>query len=79
MATPNSRATLKEYCLRSLGKPVIEINVAEEQIDIAINDKPVFDSQYWKLILEIAFQKFKIDIIEYFIISNCIIISIIII
>jgi len=27
MATPNTRTTLKEYCLRNLGKPVIDINV----------------------------------------------------
>jgi len=27
MATPSSRANLKEYALRALGKPVIEINV----------------------------------------------------
>ena len=27
MAAPNSKATLKEYALRQLGKPVIEINV----------------------------------------------------
>ena len=32
MATPNTRATLKEHCLRTLGKPVIEINVDEDQI-----------------------------------------------
>ena len=27
MAVPTSRTTFKEYCLRKLGKPVIEINV----------------------------------------------------
>tara|TARA_R110002153_G_scaffold249761_3_gene406240 strand:+ start:9917 stop:10036 length:120 start_codon:yes stop_codon:yes gene_type:complete len=26
MAKPNSRQTLIEYCLRSLGAPVVEIN-----------------------------------------------------
>ena len=26
MAKPNTRSTLKDYCLRNLGKPVIEIN-----------------------------------------------------
>ena len=30
MATPNSRATLIDYCKRRLGDPVIEINVARE-------------------------------------------------
>ena len=27
MATPSTRETLKQYCLRNLGKPVIDINV----------------------------------------------------
>tara|TARA_B100000929_G_scaffold290599_1_gene284997 strand:- start:123836 stop:124579 length:744 start_codon:yes stop_codon:yes gene_type:complete len=34
----NSREKLKEYCLRQLGKPVININVAEEQIQDRIDD-----------------------------------------
>ena len=32
MARPTSRETLKEYCLRALGAPVIDINVDDEQI-----------------------------------------------
>ena len=32
MAIPNTKATLKEYCLRKLGKPVIEINVDDDQV-----------------------------------------------
>jgi len=27
MAIPSSKDTLKEYCLRALGKPVIDVNV----------------------------------------------------
>jgi hypothetical protein len=38
MATPTSRDTLKEYCLRNLGKPTIEINVSEDQIDDRIDE-----------------------------------------
>lgn len=34
----NSREKLKEYCLRQLGKPVININVAEEQVQDRIDD-----------------------------------------
>ena len=30
MAVPSSRNEFKEYCLRSLGKPVIEINVDDD-------------------------------------------------
>ena len=37
MATPTSKATLKEYCLRRLGKPVLEINVSDDQVDDAID------------------------------------------
>ena len=37
MSVPTNRATFKEYCLRALGKPVIEINVADEQVDDRID------------------------------------------
>lgn len=35
---PQTREQLKEYILRSLGEPVIEINIAPEQIEDRIND-----------------------------------------
>ena len=38
MSQPTSRATFKEYCLRQLGAPVLEINVADEQVDDIIDD-----------------------------------------
>ena len=38
MAQPTSRGTFKEYCLRQLGAPVLEVNVAEEQCDDLIDD-----------------------------------------
>jgi hypothetical protein len=44
MATPTSRATFKEYCLRSLGKPVIEINVDDDQVDDRIDEALKY---YW--------------------------------
>ena len=37
MATPTTKAELKEYCLRKLGKPVLEINVSDDQVDDAID------------------------------------------
>jgi hypothetical protein len=43
MATASSRATFKEYCLRSLGKPVIEINVDDDQVDDRIDEA----LEYW--------------------------------
>jgi hypothetical protein len=38
MAKPTNRAEFKEYCLRKLGKPVIEINVDDDQIDDRIDE-----------------------------------------
>ena len=38
MAQPASRSEFKNYCLRQLGAPVLEINVADEQIDDIIDD-----------------------------------------
>jgi hypothetical protein len=43
MAHPTSRATFKEYCLRKLGKPVIDINLDEDQIDDRIDQA----LQFW--------------------------------
>jgi len=38
MAVPNSRDQFKEYCLRKLGKPVIEINVDDDQVDDRVDE-----------------------------------------
>ena len=38
MAQPASRNELKEYCLRQLGAPVLEINLADEQCQDLIDD-----------------------------------------
>jgi hypothetical protein len=38
MAVPNTRTTLQDYCLRSLGAPVIEINVDDDQIEDRTDD-----------------------------------------
>jgi hypothetical protein len=38
MAQPSTRQELKEYCLRKLGAPVLEINIADEQIDDLVDD-----------------------------------------
>lgn len=37
MSIPNSRDTLKEWCLRQLGHPVLEVNVDDDQLDDAID------------------------------------------
>ena len=38
MAEPASRAEFKDYCLRKLGFPVLEINVDDDQIEDSIDD-----------------------------------------
>ena len=37
MAIPTTKAELKEYALRRLGKPVLEINVSDDQCDDSID------------------------------------------
>ena len=46
MATPNSRNTLKEYCKRRLGHPVIEINIDDDQMDDRIDDALAYYRDY---------------------------------
>ena len=46
MAAPNSKATLKEYCLRRLGKPVIEINIDDDQMDDRIDEAFLYYQDY---------------------------------
>ena len=38
MAQPASRSDLINYCLRQLGAPVLEINIADEQVDDLVDD-----------------------------------------
>ena len=38
MEQPTTKAELKDYCLRRLGAPVLEINVDDDQIDDLIDD-----------------------------------------
>ena len=38
MAQPSSRSELRDYCLRQLGFPVLEINIDDDQVDDAIDD-----------------------------------------
>lgn len=41
----NSRQTLKEYCLRALGAPVLEINVDDDQLEDRLDEA----LEYWRL------------------------------
>jgi hypothetical protein len=44
MAVPITRSDFKEYCLRKLGKPVIEINVDDDQVEDRIDESIRY---YW--------------------------------
>ena len=46
MPLPDSRQTLKDYALRRLGAPVIEINVDDAQVEDALDDALQFFSEY---------------------------------
>ncbi len=46
MANPRTKAEFAEYCLRKLGKPVIEINVSEEQVDDRIDEALKYFADY---------------------------------
>jgi hypothetical protein len=46
MANPSSREELKQYCLRRLGAPVIDINVDDEQLEDRIDDALKYYQDY---------------------------------
>ena len=60
MAAPNSKNTLKEYCLRRLGKPVIEINIDDDQMDDRIDEALLFYQDYHFDGVEKAFLKHQV-------------------
>jgi hypothetical protein len=46
MAAPSTRTEFKDYCLRRLGFPVIQINVDDDQVDDRIDDALQFFHDY---------------------------------
>ena len=46
MAEPLSKSTLKEYCLRALGKPVVDVNVDDDQVDDRLDEGLQYFAQY---------------------------------
>ena len=46
MATPTTKATFKNYCLRALGYGVIDINVSDDQADDRIDEALQYFAQY---------------------------------
>ena len=60
MAKPNSRQTFTDYCLRSLGAPVIEINVDEDQLDDRVDEALQFYQFYHADAIEKFYLKHKV-------------------
>jgi len=60
MATPSSRSTLKEYALRALGKPVIEINVDDDQLDDRLDEALQYYAQYHYDGIRRTYLKYKL-------------------
>ena len=46
MATPSTRETLKQYALRALGKPVIDINVDDDQLEDRLDEAYQYYANY---------------------------------
>ena len=62
MAQPASRTDLINYCKRQLGAPVLEINVADEQIDDLVDDAlQYFQERHFDGVTQ-TFLKYKITL-----------------
>lgn len=46
MALPNSRADLKEYCLRQCGKPLVKVNISDDQLEEALDEAIQYFQEY---------------------------------
>ena len=57
----SSRAELKEYALRANGHPVVEINIADEQLEDRLNDGLQFFSEYHFDGVEKVYLKYKMS------------------
>ena len=60
MATPSTRETLKQYCLRSLGKPVIDINVDDDQVEDRLDEALQYFAQYHVDGVERMYLKYQV-------------------
>ena len=60
MAKPTTRKELVDYCLRQLGAPVLEINVADEQVDDLVDDTLQYFNERHYDGVEKMYLKYKI-------------------
>jgi hypothetical protein len=56
-----TRETLKQYCLRALGKPVIEINVEDDQVEDRIDEALQYFAQYHYDGVERMYLKYEVQ------------------
>ena len=61
MAKPSTRQGLIDYCLRQLGAPVLEINVADEQIDDLVDDAIQYFNERHYDGVERMYLKYKVS------------------
>ena len=61
MAKPTTKQELVDYCLRRLGAPVLEINVADEQIDDLVDDTIQYFNERHYDGVERMYLKYKIS------------------
>ena len=60
MAQPSTRSELIDYCKRKLGAPVLEINVADEQVEDLIDDEvQFFQERHFDGVYQ-TFMKYKV-------------------
>ena len=60
MANPSTRETLKQYALRALGKPVIEINVDDDQLEDRLDEALQYYAQYHYDGIRRTYLKYKL-------------------
>ena len=60
MANPATREQLKQYALRTLGKPVIEINVDDDQAEDRLDEALQYFAQYHYDGVERTYLKYKV-------------------
>lgn len=60
MAKPTTRTEFKQYCLRKIGAPVIQINVSDDQIDDRVDEALAFWQDYHYNGSELIYVKHQI-------------------
>ena len=61
MTQPTTRTTFKDYCKRKLGWPVVELNLADDQVEDCIDDSLQFYQEYHYDATENTFLKHQIS------------------